>query len=426
MLRRWQWVGLSVVFLLLRLQSYAQIPVDGYVKFYHHNRWEGTDAISRTGTRLQITVNRTLGDRAAFFGSMDFDVDEVRGRDRFQQERGARVQIYPVEMYIDMYWPSLDLRIGKQFIFWGKTEWINPTDNINPWDYANISAEIEDYRLAVNAVKADLYLGPFTVEGVLVPVFTPDRIPGPGVQAAGQRSAGPPWFGTTLPEARLKNAQAAFRLMHSLAGVDWSISYYRGHQHKPQMRPVTRCIPDPCRLGLGQFYPRIQIFGADFQKVFGRWGIRGEGAYYRTRDLSGTDPWLPNPHYQTVLAFDFTPSDDFGIVAQWVVEGRLKDHPELDARAWQEMHLHYAAEPVRRTSWSARLHWEPANYWSAQFIGVLNADTHDRFALAFVNYQPADALNITLGGVFFGGKPGTTFGRMADQDRVFVELKASF
>lgn len=418
-------LGAVVCFLLLQVSVSAQTPLDGYVKFYHHNRWESSDAISRTGTRMQLTVSETLGDRAAFFGSLDFDVDEVRGRDRFQQDRGANVEIYPVEMYVDLYSPWLDLRIGKQFIFWGKTEWINPTDNINPWDYANISAEIEDYRLAVNAVKADLYVGRFTLEGVFVPVFTPDRIPGTG----GMPHAGgavPRWFGTLLPAAKLHNAQLAFRLMHNLAGIDWSLSYYRGNQHQPQMRSAVRCIPDPCVLGLEQFYPKVQVFGGDFQKVFGRWGIRGEGAYYRTRDLEGTNPWLPNPHYQSVLALDFTPTDDFGLVAQWVLEGWLKQHPDIDARAWQELHMRYTPKPSRRTSWSGRVRWEPANYWSAQVIGVVNADTHDRFVLAFVNYQPVDALDVTVGGVFFGGKPGTPFGRMADQDRLFVELKASF
>ncbi|NOZ57852.1 MAG: hypothetical protein GXO73_13820 [Calditrichaeota bacterium] len=418
--------GVVVSVLFWQMVSFAQTPLSGYVKFYHHNRWESSDAISRTGTRMQLTVSQTLGDRAAFFGSLDFDVDEVRGRSRFQEDRGANVEIYPVEMYIDLYSPWLDLRIGKQFIFWGKTEWINPTDNINPWDYANISAEIEDYRLAVNAIKADLYLGQFTLEGVFVPVFTPDRIPGMGSGMHGGGDGMPRWFGTSLPEAKLHNGQIAFRLMHNLGGVDWSVSYYRGNQHQPQMRTAVRCIPDPCVLGLEQFYPKVQIFGGDFQKVFGRWGIRGEGAYTRTRDLSGTDPWLPNPHYQTVLALDYTPTDDFGLVAQWVLEGWLKQHLESDALAWRQMHVPYSPEPRRRTSWSARLHWEPANYWSAQLIGVVNADTHDRFALAFVNYQPADALNITVGGVFFGGRPGTPFGRMADQDRLFLELKASF
>ena len=48
----------------------------------------------------------------------------------------------------------LDLSVGKQYVFCGQTDWVNPTDLFTPWDYVNISSELEDYRVAPWAIRA--------------------------------------------------------------------------------------------------------------------------------------------------------------------------------------------------------------------------------------------------------------------------------
>ncbi len=418
------WLGAFVVGMS---GASAQPALTGYVKFYHHNRFEESSQITRTGARLQLTVAQALGDRGALFGSIDFDVNEVHGRDRFFEERGAQVDIYPVELYVDLYWDWLDLRLGKQFVFWGKTEWINPTDNINPWDYANISAEIEDYRLPVTALRADMYLGETTLEAVWVPAFLPHRVPGL-VPRTVQVPGGPllVWREPELPEGDLRNSQFGLRLMHTLAGVDWSVSYYRGNDHSPSYRQrVEPAQAGPPTVELTPYFPRLQVLGADLQKVFGQWGVRAEGAWFRTADPDGDDVLVPNPHLQGVATLDYTPTDRLALALQGVVERQLRYDEAWETERRREIGLG-VAQPRTLTSVSGRLRWQPADYWTAQLIGVWNTQTKDRFVLLFVNYQPADALNLTLGGVFFGGAPDTPFGRMRQQDRLFVEVKASF
>jgi len=47
------WLGAFVVGMS---GASAQPALTGYVKFYHHNRFEESSQITRTGARLQLTV----------------------------------------------------------------------------------------------------------------------------------------------------------------------------------------------------------------------------------------------------------------------------------------------------------------------------------------------------------------------------------
>jgi hypothetical protein len=70
--------------------------------------------------------------------------------------------------------------------------------------------------------------------------------------------------------------------------------------------------------------------------------------------------------------------------------------------------------------------WSPINYVTGQLIGVYNLVDHDAFIMAFAYWEMADALSLTVGVVNFQGGATTTYGRMDDADKIFIELKRSF
>ena len=73
--------------------------------------------------------------------------------------------VYPTfldirEAYLDVYgfmWDNVDLRIGKQRIAWGKADRLNPTDNLNPYDFSDLFLMGE--KTPSNALKVSAYLG---------------------------------------------------------------------------------------------------------------------------------------------------------------------------------------------------------------------------------------------------------------------------
>jgi hypothetical protein len=68
----------------------------------------------------------------------------------------------------------VDVMLGKQIFAWGTADAFNPTDNINPYDYMDV---IDTQKLGVYSAAARLTVGPANLAFVVVPVFTPSRLP---------------------------------------------------------------------------------------------------------------------------------------------------------------------------------------------------------------------------------------------------------
>ena len=66
------------------------------------------------------------------------------------------------------------LDLGKQFVRWGKTDIIVPTDRFAPRDFLTV---IDAPYLAITAARATVQFGSHMVEAVWAPRFTPSRIP---------------------------------------------------------------------------------------------------------------------------------------------------------------------------------------------------------------------------------------------------------
>ena len=213
-----------IIILLLPIITAGQsFNTSGYLKFFAHPNLNKPYPFDRLGTRLQLKFSGSYSDKADFFSALDFNLEETKIKESANEPRSAGMQIYPVETYIDFYLSDIDIRIGNQFIFWGKTDWINPTDNINPWNYKNISAEIEDYRIPVTAVKVDYYfLNNWTLESVWVPHFLPNKIPFNFPDSIAHL---PVETSNVLPQNKFANSEFGFRLSSRIFNIDYSLSY---------------------------------------------------------------------------------------------------------------------------------------------------------------------------------------------------------
>ena len=109
--------------------------LSGYVKSFGYVNPNDSARFDRAGARLQLQVDGRLGMNAAYFAAMDFNYDAAKSAHSPLAGRGSGLSVYPVEAYVDIFTDHADFRLGQQFIFWGTADWVNPTDNINPWDY---------------------------------------------------------------------------------------------------------------------------------------------------------------------------------------------------------------------------------------------------------------------------------------------------
>jgi hypothetical protein len=180
----------------------------------------------------------------------------------------------------------LTVDAGKQFIRWGKTDIVTPTDHLAPRDFLNvISSEV----LAVWGARGVVQIGAHTIDLVWVPVFTPSRIP-----LLNQRWAPAPPDprvvalsdgGAAIPDG----SQLGVRYSRIAERLEYSVSAFHGFNHLPNFE-VTAGV-QPGAFNLLRSYPAISSYGADLAMPTRWFTIKGEAAY-TTSETPGTDDYV--------------------------------------------------------------------------------------------------------------------------------------
>lgn len=180
----------------------------------------------------------------------------------------------------------MTLDLGKQFIRWGKTDIVTPTDRFAPRDFIDVFA---GEFLAVTGVRLTLQARDETFEAVWVPLFTPSRMP-----LFNQRWTAVPPSETALslidgqapfPE----RAQAGVRWAHAGNGYEYSLSYFDGFNHLPDI--VVRPRADALELEIERSYPALRMLGGDAALPTRWFTAKGEAAYFAT-STPGADEYV--------------------------------------------------------------------------------------------------------------------------------------
>jgi len=176
--------------------------------------------------------------------------------------------------------------IGKQFIRWGKSDIVTPTDRFAPQDFVNV---IDPEYLAVTAARASVQWRNESFDGVWVPFFTPSRTP-----LLSQRwtvvpvgAEGIALFDASGPLP--KGSQAGVRWGHIKGGYEFSLSYFDGFNHLPNISITP--WPSPFVAGITKTYPNLRSYGFDFAAPTGLLTLKAE-ATYATSTTRDSDNYL--------------------------------------------------------------------------------------------------------------------------------------
>ena len=174
---------------------------------------------------------------------------------------------------------GLNLDLGKQFIRWGKTDILVPTDRFAPRDFLEVT---NDEFLAVTGARLVYEASPHTFDLIWIPWFTPSRVPLPGGR----------WFPVPeVPDLPSVTSGAADFPAGSQLGARWSVvtdrydfslSIYNGFNHLPTVVPEIRV--DPVQIELVRVYPAMRMYGGDVVIPL-RWlTVKGEAGYFENAD----------------------------------------------------------------------------------------------------------------------------------------------
>lgn len=269
------------------------------------------------------------------------------------------------EAFFDIRLPSVDLRVGKQKVAWGKLDRFQPNDLINPLNYSDPFLQEEaERKLGVPALQASYYLPAITESmqesrftAVWVPRYLPYRFPTadcqlrngisrcdverwfppaaipvtnfmvpPGIPIGGGNVA--PAFtvpvtfsvrNTPPPAWRLENSSLGLRYAALVQDLDFALYYYHGFDVQPAFNLTAMAFgqpdPDPnnplhlkglsAATTLAPEFRNIDSWGADAAYPLDSFTVRAEGAFVRGR---------PFPRDLRVLVSD--PQQIAGSIAQ--------------------------------------------------------------------------------------------------------------
>ena len=161
---------------------------------------------------------------------------------------------------------------GKQFMRWGKTDIVTPTDWFAPRDFLNV---IDSEFLPVTGVRAGVRFGADTIEGVW-DRFTPSRTP-----LVSQRwvvpPPGPPVPITQLDATFPDRSQAGVRWSHAGSRLEYAVAFFDGFNHLPNIEIVPTFVPG---LTLRPRYPSLRSYGGDAAVPTPWFTIKVESAYF--------------------------------------------------------------------------------------------------------------------------------------------------
>jgi hypothetical protein len=181
---------------------------------------------------------------------------------------------------------ALTVDAGKQFIRWGKTDIITPTDRFAPRDFLNV---ISTEFLPVTGVRATIQAGADTIEGVWAR-FTPSRVP-----LFNQRwTALPPSAvplplhdaGSEIPD----DSQAGVRWSHVASAFEFAVSFFDGFNHLPNLESHVATAPPA--LEVSRVYPATRAYGLDAAMPLSWLSIKGEAEFFTSPAETGADDYV--------------------------------------------------------------------------------------------------------------------------------------
>jgi hypothetical protein len=242
----------------------------------------GVDALARYEPAWEIRpwlrVAGTLDARADSRGLTD------REWDLDWQDRGLkRPSLSARRLQATLSRGGLTLDLGKQFIRWGKTDILNPTDRLAPRDFLEVT---DSEFLGVTAARLVYERGPDTLDLVWVPLFTPSRAP---LLDSRWVVLPPETSGVMLVDlgaALPGGSQYGVRWNRIASGYEFSLCFYDGFNHLPL---IDAGLQAPGVAALTRVHPAQIVIGGDLAVPVPWFTLKGEAAYFRG-DEDGAEP----------------------------------------------------------------------------------------------------------------------------------------
>jgi len=411
----------GILFLLLVFAGSLQaqgLKLTGYARNYTGVLLHGNHDFSIIQNTFNLNAEKTTS-QVAF--KVNPYMYQYPNQDSEHPEIGLR------EAYLDVYFDSMDLRIGKQQIIWGKADGVFITDIVSPKDLTEfLLRDFDEIRMGVTGVKADYYIGDNTFELVWLPAFIPTKFPPEGSIWFRMPPFPVPLNRVTIDHSREKitpslDNSEVFAKFSALTGVvDFEVMAAYAWDDDPTLHVIKKIDPQTHHLTGLTVYPehhRLTIGGGSFSTTLGPFVLRGEGAYYTGKYFNSTDPKLVDGtvkkdylHY--LLGLDYTIFDVHTSV-QFIQQAILDYNDTIKNDQYQNMATFLASKTFLNET------------LDLSFFMYYDFNNSASLIRPKISYSLADGFDVLLGANIFTGTEGM-FGQYNDNDMIYTKITYSF
>ncbi len=314
-------------------------------------------------------------------------------REDFRSDGNTRSSMR--EIYVETRQGDFDFRVGKQIIAWGRTDRLNPTDNLTPRDARLLAADIDEDRFGSLAAKASWNL---TANDSLTLVLLPE------FQANKSYSK----YTESIPTA---NNQWAIKYDQSGKAIDWSVSYYDGYDITPDLSSTS----------VYQHY-RIKVLGMDIATTVGSNRFALESAYTQTQDMNGTDEYIKNPFLYTVFGVEH----DFGNNTSGIIQ--IFNRHVFNYSTPTSAGLYHAIFSSQLDRDQDGISIRIAKKWlnetlETELAGSTLLERNGYSLRPRVTYLWSDSIKLLAGYEYYEGNSYTYYGYLKKNNTLFMELR---
>ncbi len=303
---------------------------------------------------------------------------------------------------------GFELTLGRQTVVWGTSENLRVVDVVNPLDQREVGmVDIENLRLPLTMARADYVQGPWIATAMVIPHIRFNKT-APAYSPYDPMNGAAPQ--NDVPQDGLGNAEFATSLRGNFSG--WDVSFHAANLyddagHKETVGTTQR-IRHAC----------VNMVGVTGDVALGNWLLKGEAA--RTSGLQTLG----------VPGRDFTRSDVLaGVEFSGLTDASISfEVVNRHLHSWRQA---LAAEGLKKNSqeYALRLSGDYLHdrlHLTALTTRISPLTRGGGFSRLSVEYDLQDALSITGGVVAYHDGTRIPFSAIADNDRVFFEIKHSF
>ncbi|MCC6914184.1 MAG: hypothetical protein IT566_10820 [Rhodospirillaceae bacterium] len=373
---------------------------------------------SRVGPESEATATAALWlrERLALTPSLDLG-GEAYVVARAPGQRGDHATFELREAYAAYFGEHFDLTVGRQLIVWGRADRIKPTDLASSRDFTSLVTEDDDQKRGVGAVKLGVPVGDVVLMAYAMPEFRAHAV-----------APLPPLPGLSVRRASPHGAVAdhAVRLERTGGRIDWSLTYFGGHDKMPMLSAT------PVSLAQGvieERFPKLRMFGGDIAASVGDYGLRAELAHVVFDDLAACAAPVCGGRTSVVVGVDRQFPDDLYVNLQAVLAagGTERAPPSL----LPELFVRNGVLSNRLTASEGGLSWSVIRQWNnqtfrAEFSGVSVFGRSGTLMQARLAYKLTDDIRLTLGGDLYRGKRAGVLGARRDESGVFLEIRHGY